>query len=302
MEAVSQMKETDIMTILFPTISVFVPLLEPKREEITKARKTFKYGPTDRHQLDVYTPSDTSKKHPLLFWVYGGGFVTGERTLAAPIDLAYGNIGVYFAARGFVTIVPDYRLTPGATYPGAAEDLRDALVWTVSHPDELGPAADTASAYFLAHSAGGVHALTLLLEPSVLSAAPELRAHIKGAIIASAPSHFEPVGHDVGPRDATNMYYGSPEATMAHAPLTLFRALPDEAVKSLPPLALIECERDPEWFKVVIGDFHKALGERGVKAPLILAQGHNHISFSYAISTGQGEGWAEDVVAWINSL
>jgi hypothetical protein len=149
-----------------------------------------------------------------------------------------------------------------ATYPGPAEDLRDALAWAVSHPEEVGPVADTASAYFLAPSAGSVRALTLLFAPSVLSAAPDLRANIKGAFITSAQSHFKAAGHDVGPRNATNMYYGSPEETTAHAPPTLFSALPDEEVKWLSPLAPIECERDPQWFKVVVGDFHKALGGR----------------------------------------
>jgi len=302
MDAVAQMQETDIMTILFPTISAFVPLLEPKRDEITKARKTFQYGATERHQLDVYYPPHTGKKHPLLFYVYGGGFVTGERTLPVPADIAYGNVGIYFAACGFVTIVPDYRLTPQTSYPGPAEDLRDALAWAVAHPEDLGPDADTASAFFLGHSAGGTHALTLLLEPSVLASVPDLRKHIKGAAIASAPCHCEPVGLEIDIREQTNMYYGSREATAARDPLALLRAASEDALASMPPLALITCEKDPEWFKVVLGDFHKALGERNVKAPLIVAEGHNHISWSFALGTGQGEKWAEDVVVWTEAL
>jgi hypothetical protein len=58
------------------------------------------------------------------------------------------------------------------------------------------------------------------------------------------------------------MYYGSPEEMTAHAPPTLFGALPDEGVKWLSTLLLIECERDPQWLKVVVGDFHKVLGGR----------------------------------------
>ncbi|KAF8192258.1 alpha/beta hydrolase domain-containing protein [Mycena galopus ATCC 62051] len=301
MDAVAQMQETDIMTILFPTIGAFVPLLEPKREEITKARKTFKYGATERHQLDVYYPANAHKKHPVLFYVYGGGFVSGERTLGAPADVAYGNVGLYFAARGFVTIIPDYRLVPHTTYPGPAEDLRDALSWVVAHADDLGPSADTTSAFFLGHSAGGVHTLTLLLEPSVLASTPELRAHIKGAVIASAPCHFDPAGHESKVGAETDMYYGSREATTLHAPLALLGALPEEGVTSLPPLALITCDRDPEWFKVVLKDFHGALNERGMEAPLIVAEGHNHISWSFALGTGQGEKWAEETVAWMQT-
>ncbi|KAJ7609194.1 Alpha/Beta hydrolase protein [Mycena polygramma] len=213
MDTVAQMTATDIQTILFPTISAFLPLFESKRDAIAQARKTFAYGTTERHQLDIYYPPNTGNKHPLLFYmyVYGGGFVSGDRTLRAPADVAYGNVGLYFAARGFITIVPDYRLVPHTTYPGPSEDLRDALAWAVAHAENLGPDADTATVFFLGHSAGGVHTLTLLLEPTVLAGVPDLRARIKGVVIASAPFHFEPQGHDLGENKPTILYYGSRE-------------------------------------------------------------------------------------------
>ncbi|KAF7358870.1 Esterase lipase thioesterase family protein [Mycena sanguinolenta] len=314
MDAVAAMQETAIQTILFPStsfqhwsataaltivqaIGAFAPLLEPKREEITKARKTFKYGATDRHHLDVYYPSKTGQKHPILFYVYGGGFVQGARTLPPPADLGYGNVGLYFATRGFVTIIADYRLAPQTTYPGPAEDLRDALSWAVAHPEELGPDADTASVFLMGHSAGGVHILTLLLAPSILT--PELRAHLKGAILASAACHYEPAGAQPDNREGLIMYYGSLEASAQQSPLALLQALSKDSVTALPPLAMIICERDPEWFKIVGSDFRTALAEKGRVAPLIAAEGHNHISFSWALGTGQGEKWAEDIVAWI---
>ncbi|KAK7036205.1 esterase lipase thioesterase family protein [Favolaschia claudopus] len=269
MDAIAQMQETDIMTILLPTISTFVPLLEPKREEILNARKTFKYGNTDRHQLDVYYPPPPpsggrlTNPSPILLYIYGGGFVSGEKTLPTPADLAYGNVGLYFASHGFVTIIPDYRLAPQTTYPGPAEDLRDALAWVVAHPEHLGDSADTSSVFFLGHSAGGTHTMTLLLEPSILASAPGLAKRIKGAAIASTPFHFD-LGEAGGGAD----------------------------------LALITCERDPEWFKIVLRDFHKELGERKVESKLVVADVHTHISFSFALGTGQGEKWAEEIVEW----
>ncbi|KAJ7348313.1 hypothetical protein DFH08DRAFT_639123, partial [Mycena albidolilacea] len=155
---------------------------------------------------------------------------------------------------------------------------------------------DSTSTYFLAHSASGVYAFTLLFMPSILSTAPDLHANIKGTFIASAQSHFKPTGHDVGPYNMTNMYYGSPEEMTVHALPTLFQALPDEGVKWLSPLTLIECEHDPQWFKVVVGDFHKVLGGRAWREG---TADHNHISFSCAVSMGQGEGCMEDVMVWI---
>ncbi|KAJ7214066.1 alpha/beta-hydrolase, partial [Mycena pura] len=287
-------------------MAAFAPLLESKREEIAQSRKSFKYGETDRHQLDVYYPQATGslKKHPVLIYVYGGGFVSGERRLPAPVDLGYGNLGLYFAKRGFVTIIPDYRLAPGTTFPGPVHDVRDALIWVVAHPNDLGPDVDVDSVFIMGHSAGGVHTLTMLLHPPVLESAPALRAHIKGAAISCAPYHFEPAGVEFDLREPANMYYGSREAAKAHDPLGLLRAAPEGVLRALPPLALIKCERDQDWLQVVAKDFDAAVADKGlVPSPAqIFAKGHNHISFSWALETGQGERWAEELVAWMQSL
>ncbi|KAJ7115404.1 alpha beta hydrolase domain-containing protein [Mycena epipterygia] len=299
MNIVAQMQDTDIQKILVPTMSAFAPLLEPKRAEISQVRKTFKYSTTERHQLDVYYPpsSTDGKKHPVLFFVYGGGFVSGERTLPAPVDLGYGNLGLYFAKRGFVTVIPDYRLAPGTTFPGPAEDLRDALAWAGAHPTELGPDADLQSIFLMGHSAGGVHVLTLLLNPAIAEGLPR----IKGAVSVSAPLHFEPAGIEIDLGGPLDMYYGSTENANKQNPLALLRAASGEG---LPPLALVSCERDPAWFPVVGKDFYEALVEKDVKpAPMrILAEEHNHISVTWALGTGQGEKWAEEVVKWMEGL
>jgi hypothetical protein len=131
---------------------------------------------------------------------------------------------------------------------------------------------------------------------------PDLRTRIKGATIASAPCHFEPKGHKMDAREPVDMYYGSQELATAREPLALLRSAPAEAIGALPPLVLLKCEHDPAWFKVVLDDFRKALEERGVKSAQIFAEGHNHISFSWALGTGQGEKWAEEVVAWMVGL
>jgi len=300
------MQDTEVQKILFPTMAAFAPLLESKREEIAQGRKSFKDGATDRHQLDVYYPQTTGsvKKHPVLIYVYGGGFISGERRLPAPVDLGYGNLGLYFAKRGFVTIIPDYRLTPGTTFPGPVHDVRDALSWAVAHPTDLGPDADVDSVFVLGHSAGGVHTLTMLLHPPVFESTPALLARVKGAAVACVPYHFEPAGIEVDLREPANMYYGSREVAKAHDPLGLLRAAPEAVLRSLPPLALIRCERDQDWYQVVAKDFDAVVTEKGLVPPpaQIFAEGHNHISFTWALETGQGERWAEEVVAWMRSL
>jgi hypothetical protein len=78
-------------------------------------------------------------------------------------------------------------------------------------------------------------------------------------------------------------------------------------IKALPALALITCARDPEWLKLDLSDSYEELSRRvaesreaGLKR--IVAEGHNHISLPLALGTGQGEAWAEDVMAWMEAL
>ncbi|KAJ6631885.1 Alpha/Beta hydrolase protein [Mycena sp. CBHHK59/15] len=303
MDTVAQMKETEIQKILFPSYNL-VTFCDRERRGMEKIGQ-FKLG----HQvgvevgcqivLDAYYPSGSTggKKHPILFFVYGGGFVTGERNLPAPVDLGYGNLGAFFAEQGFITLIPDYRLAPETTFPGPSEDLRDALAWAVANPDVLGPFADLASVFFLGHSAGAVHTATMLLLPSIAQ-----DVHIKGAVLASTPFHFSPEGITIDSREPANMYFGSPEATAAHEPLALLRAAPTELLSTLPPLALLQAERDPAWFKVVAKDFDVAVDVKGITVTQIYAEGHNHISLTWALGTGAGEKWAEDMIVWMKGI
>ncbi|KAJ7712265.1 alpha/beta-hydrolase [Mycena olivaceomarginata] len=272
MEVIAQLQETSIYDVLFPTIYAFTPLLEPMRTEITGARKTFKYGETERHQLDVYCPPPAytgTTKHPLLVFIYGGNFTTGKRTRSAPADLVYGN------------------------------DLRAALEWTASAAgDSLGPAADRENIFLLGHSAGGVHVMTMLFrEPTILAS-----GRVKGAFIAAAPMYYDFDVIDEPTARGVEAYYGARTAAVEGSPLTLFRAASEGMIRALPPLALLTCERDPEYMRVKMAESRRMLEERGIKVPLIVAKGHNHVSITFALGTGQGEEWAEDAVRWMRAL
>ncbi|KAG6806417.1 hypothetical protein H0H92_011429, partial [Tricholoma furcatifolium] len=105
METIAQLKSTVIFEVLEPTLKAFIPLLEVNRAKIEEIpRKTFQYGYTDRHKLDVYyplVPSDSGKTS-ILVWVYGGSFVTGNRRMPPPNDMGYMALGSFFARRGFI--------------------------------------------------------------------------------------------------------------------------------------------------------------------------------------------------------
>jgi acetyl esterase/lipase len=80
-------------------------------------------GAGRRHQLDVYAPRLGVRDAPVLLQVHGGGWVIGnKREQALPLMN-------YLAARGWVCVAANYRLSPRATFPDHLIDLKRALRW-----------------------------------------------------------------------------------------------------------------------------------------------------------------------------
>jgi acetyl esterase/lipase len=106
-----------------------------------------------RHLLDVYVPREGAKDAPVLFQVHGGGWVIGNKHEQA---LPLMN---YLAARGWVCVAANYRLSPRATFPDHLVDLKRALGWIREHIAELG--GDPGFVVGTGGSAGG-HLVALL--------------------------------------------------------------------------------------------------------------------------------------------
>lgn len=105
----------------------------------------------ERHILDVYRPVDASNA-PVLIFVHGGGWASGHKGI-------YSFIGRTFAERGYVTVVPNYRLSPAVQHPAHVRDVARAYAWTVEHIDTYG--GDASRIVLSGHSAGG-HLVSLL--------------------------------------------------------------------------------------------------------------------------------------------
>ena len=92
----------------------------------------------------------------------GGGIRDGDRGGDArfpdSLGLIYANLGTFFADRGFVTIVSDYRTTtshPKLTFPQGAEDVSLTLEWLATHADLAH--ANLSNVFVAGNSAGGTH-------------------------------------------------------------------------------------------------------------------------------------------------
>lgn len=87
--------------LLFAIIVLIgIPVWAVKRTTYTYAQRD-----TCALQMDVYMPDDTLRSHPCVFFLFGGGFKSGERN--TPSAVAYMET---LAEQGIVGVAIDYRL------------------------------------------------------------------------------------------------------------------------------------------------------------------------------------------------
>ncbi len=111
-----------------------------------------------KHRLDVYAPQGKVGV-PVLVFFHGGVWQGGDRD-------EYRNIGEAFAARGILTLIASYRLTPAVRHPEHVRDAARAVAWAFQHVTEYGGRADRI--FLSGHSAGGHLVALLLFDPQYL--------------------------------------------------------------------------------------------------------------------------------------
>jgi acetyl esterase/lipase len=103
------------------------------------------YGQDPRQRLDIYAPRHAVARPVVIFW-YGGSWTKGSKA-------NYRFVGTTLAERGFVAVLPDYRLYPQVTFPLFDEDGARAVAWVEQHAREFG--GDPRHIVLMGHSAGG---------------------------------------------------------------------------------------------------------------------------------------------------
>jgi acetyl esterase/lipase len=106
--------------------------------------------------LDLYTPDGVARP-PLVVWMHGGGFVSGDR-VRLPDTLSPGSIFGALTSAGFACASIDYRLAPPARYPEPVRNVRAAIGFLLEHAPRYGYDAERLGVW--GESAGGLLALT----------------------------------------------------------------------------------------------------------------------------------------------
>jgi acetyl esterase/lipase len=141
------------------------------------------YGPLPRQKLDVYTPLGPGP-HPVIVFIYGGGWESGERGL-------YRFVAENLTRHGYAVIIPDYRVYPAARFPVFIEDAALAMRWVRDNAAIYG--GDLARLFVMGHSAGAHIGAMLALDGRYLAAVGMTRQELKGFIGLAGPYDFLPL-------------------------------------------------------------------------------------------------------------
>jgi acetyl esterase/lipase len=140
------------------------------------------YGADPRQMLDIYRPAnDDGRPKPVVVFFYGGKWQSGAKE-------DYLFVGEALASRGFVAVIPDYRLYPQVRYPGFVEDGAAAVSYALKHAAEWG--GDPQRVSVAGHSAGAYIAAMLGLDPVFLGSD---RTRIAKVVGLAGPYDFLPL-------------------------------------------------------------------------------------------------------------
>ncbi len=156
---------------------------------LTEGARDVAYGPHPRQRMDIYVPhGDGGGPKPVVFFIYGGSWANGAKE-------TYSFVGDALAARGFVTVIADYRLVPEVRFPVFIEDGALALRYVRDNITRFGGAPR--NLHLMGHSAGAYNAMMLTLDGRYLAAAGMRSSDIRSTIGLSGPYDFLPFDIDV---------------------------------------------------------------------------------------------------------
>ena len=218
---------------------------------------------TERQTLDLFVPRE-GKNHPIVFWIHGGGWQSGNKD----------DVQVkpqVFVDKGFVFVSTNYRLLPDASIKEMGGDVAKAIRWVHDHAQEYG--GDPETFFVMGHSAGAQLAALVCTDDRYLKAEKLSFSILKGCVPVDGDTYDVPMQIatiEQKRKDAYRLKFGDEASQRDLSPVThVARG------KGIPPVLILHLAGHPET-TAQSQRLVKALQEAGVPAKAYPAQGKNH--------------------------
>jgi acetyl esterase/lipase len=154
------------------TLAIGLVLLSTARAQDIKRDIPYVASGHQRQVLDIYAPAG-AKNLPVVFWIHGGGWQTGDKSSVQLKPQA-------FMEKGFVYVSTNYRLLPEVDMGTIIRDVAKSIRWVHDHIAEHG--GDPRRLLVMGHSAGAQLAAIVSIDDRYLKAEGLSLAIIKGCV------------------------------------------------------------------------------------------------------------------------
>jgi acetyl esterase/lipase len=158
----------------------------------------------ERQTLDVYSPQ-VAKDAPVVFWIHGGGWVTGDKSSIQLKPRA-------FTDKGFVFVSTNYRLLPHSPMETIVGDIARSIRWVHEHIAEFG--GDPQRIFVMGHSAGAQLAALICTDDRCLEAEGLSPTILKGCVPVDGDTFDVPAMIETA--ETRRRVHGLPQATYGH--------------------------------------------------------------------------------------
>ncbi len=226
----------------------------------------------ERQTLDVYSPAE-GKEHPVVFWIHGGGWQTGDKSSVQDKPQA-------FVQRGFVFVSTNYRLLPDVDMETIIRDVAKSLGWVHKHISEYG--GDPQRIFVMGHSAGAQLAALVSIDDRYLKAEGVPFNVVKGCVPVDGDTYDVPAIIETA--ETRRRVHGQPQAKFGHrekfgndpAKHRDFSAVTHVAKnKGIPPFLILYVADQPDT-SAQAQRLGTVLKEASIPAQLFGAQETNH--------------------------
>ena len=159
------------MKAIVPLVIVLAVSTETRAQEIKRDIPYVEKG-HERQVLDIYTPKG-AKDLPVVFWIHGGGWQTGDKKDVQIKPQVFND-------RGFVFVSTNYRLLPNVDMATLIRDVAKAAGWVHAHIADYG--GDPKRMFVMGHSAGAQLAAIICTDDRYLKAEGVPLTDIKGCV------------------------------------------------------------------------------------------------------------------------
>jgi len=157
-----------------------------------------------RQRVDIYAP-EGAKHLPVVFWIHGGGWESGDRTAIQLKPQA-------FVDKGFVFVSTGYRLLAEVEMATIFRDVAKSLGWVHGNIARYG--GDPTRIFVMGHSAGAQLAALICIDERYLKAEGVPFTRIKGCVPVDGDTFDVPAIIETA--ETRRRVHGLPQAKVGH--------------------------------------------------------------------------------------